>query len=254
MNLRTFNLLALCVLLTTCIAFSQEAGIQFDQANQLYRAGEYQKAVQLYEQVIKNGYQSAALYYNLGNAYFKMNDIPAAIVSYERAKRLAPNDDDIAYNLRLANLRVVDKIEPVPQLFIVRWWNEIVQFYSADQWGIFGIICVWALCLAASSFFLFRSLVIQRLSILAALCFIILTILGFANAVQQRNWEQSTNTAIVFTPTVSVKSAPDEQSTDLFVIHEGLKVELLDVVGNWRKIRLADGKVGWLSSEAIQII
>ena len=233
---------------------AQEVGLQFEQANQYYRTGDYQKAIDLYEQVIKNGYQNPALYYNLGNAYFKVNDIPSAILFFERAKRLAPGDDDISYNLRLANLRVVDKIEPVPQIVFIRWWNSIGQSLSSDGWAVFSIICVWCLMGAGLCFFLFRSLVVQRLSLLAVLIVVVLLVFGIFSMYGQYRAEHSDTNAIIFSPTVSVKSAPDDKSTDLFVVHEGVKVELLDIVGDWRKIRLVDGKVGWLGVQTIKII
>jgi tetratricopeptide (TPR) repeat protein len=246
--------LILLLFLFTQPLFGQEVGVQFEQANQFYRTGEYQKAAQLYEQVMKNGYENPALYYNLGNAYFKINNIPAAILSYERARRLAPGDDDISYNLRLANLRLVDKIEPVPQLIFIRWKNTIIQSFSADGWAVFGIVCVWGALCAGLCFFAFRSLLVQRLALLAVAVTFALMMFGFFGMYQQYQYEQSAAGAIIFSPTVSVKSAPDEKSTDLFVIHEGVKVELLDSVGDWRKIRLADGKVGWISNQTIQII
>ncbi len=245
------------IVIILCFApllYAQEVGLQFEQANEAYRKGDYQKAIGLYQQVIKNGYESSAIYYNLGNAYFKANDIPSSILFYERAKRLAPGDDDIAYNLRLANLRVVDKIEPVPQIIFVRWWNGIEESLSSDGWAVFAIVCLWALVGSGLSFFLFRSFAIRRISLLAAAIFIVLVVFGFFSVYNQYQYEQSVNNGIVFSPTVSVKSAPDDKSTDLFVIHEGVKVELLDVVGTWRKIRLADGKIGWLSQQAVRII
>ena len=119
----------------TVLSFSQEALIQLEQANQFYREGKYEKAVQMYEQVRKNGFESPALYYNLGNAYFKMQNIPASVLNYERARKMSPNDEDINYNLRLANLRVVDKIEPVPRIFFINWWNAVVNLYSSDGWS-----------------------------------------------------------------------------------------------------------------------
>src|SRR5881394_716957 len=111
-------IIGILMMAAACSARAQEAGLLFNQANQLYRKAEYDKAATMYEQIIKNGYESPALYYNLGNARFKLKDVPGSIVNYERARRLAPRDEDIAYNLRLANLRVIDKIEPIPEFFI----------------------------------------------------------------------------------------------------------------------------------------
>ncbi|HEY6190869.1 MAG TPA: tetratricopeptide repeat protein [Bacteroidota bacterium] len=248
-------------LLTACFVFlvvqtglSQEARLEFNQANQLYRDAQYEKAAQLYERVSTNGYESPSLYYNLGNCYFKLHNLPAAILSYERARRLAPRDEDIAYNLRLANLRVVDKIDPLPQLFLLDWWNGFLGLYSSDGWALIVIVCAWGAALAGVAFFLFRSGVIQRIAFAVAAIAVISCAVSVTGLFQQLKKEGRERAAVVFSPSVSVKSAPDNQSTDLFVLHEGVKVELLDAVGDWRQIRLPDGKVGWLAGESIQTI
>ena len=234
--------------------FSQEARIQLSQANQLYREAQYQKAAQLYEQVLKNGYESAALYYNLGNCYFKLENIPAAVLSYERAKRLSPRDEDVSYNLRLANLRVVDKIEPLPQLFFIEWWNGFLTLFSSDGWAIAAIISLWVAGIGGALFLLFRTAIAQRVAFSVALVSVLSCAISGIGVYQQLRGERADRAAIVFSPSVSVKSAPDAQSTDLFVIHEGVKVELTDEVGDWKKVRLADGKIGWLPVEVIQLI
>ncbi len=236
------------------LTFAQEAAIQFEQANQLYRNGEYQKAVQMFEQVIKNGYESPSLYYNLGNAYFKLNNLPASILNYERAKRLSPNDDDINYNLRLANLRVIDKIEPIPRIFIINWWRSFINLFSSNEWSWGVIIFLWVAAVCGAFIFVLRSITYQRLAFVGIIIAFTLIVLSAISMFQRYGSEQKEQHAVVFPQTVSVKSAPDAQSTDLFVLHEGVKVELLDTVGGWWKIRLADGKVGWLPIKSLQII
>lgn len=249
------KLLGLCLLLLSAqLCLAQEARLEFNQANQLYRDAQYDKAARLYEQVLKNGYESPALYYNLGNCYFKLHNLPPAILSYERARRLAPHDDDISYNLRLANLRVVDKIEPVPQLFFVEWWIAFIGLFSSDGWALTVIVCAWCAVIGGALFFIFRSPVAQRIAFAWALVSVICCAACVTGLVQQVKREGNDRAAIVFAPSAPVKSAPDNQSTDLFVLHEGVKVELMDAVGEWKKIRLPDGKVGWLAGEAIQVI
>src|SRR6266571_8467857 len=150
------------VLFCTTLAVAQEEVLQFEQANQSYRNGDYKKAAQLYEKILDNGYESAALYYDLGNCYFKLENIPATILSYERARRLAPHDEDISYNLRLANLRVVDKIDALPRLFFVDWGTALMNMFSSDGWALVEIVSLWCAMLCGVTFFLFRSVVIQR--------------------------------------------------------------------------------------------
>lgn len=246
-----FPLLILCL---TSLAFADEALVQFEQANVLYRTGEYQKAAAAYEHILSNGYEHAALYYNLGNCYFKLKKIPLAIVNYERAKRLAPSDEDIAYNLRLANLRIVDKIEPIPKLFFVEWWQAFVNTMSADHWGTASVILLWTTVVVLMLFFLIRSVALRRMLFLASFLALLFCALSFASMIQRLSFETETTEAIIMAQSISVKSAPDPQSTELFVLHEGVKVELLDTVGEWKKIRLADGKVGWIPLSGIEIV
>jgi tetratricopeptide (TPR) repeat protein len=242
------------VLLFVYPAFADEAALQFDQANQLYRSVDFQKAVSMYEQIVKNGYSSPELYFNMGNAYFKLKNIPASIISYERAKRLAPHDEDISYNLRLANLRVVDKIEPVPTLFLFDWWRSFVNLLPAEGWALACILSIWLLMISWMFFLVVRSFLIRRIAFLLGSLLLAAAVLSVVGGFQQDRIEFSTKDAIVFNPSAPVKSAPDPQSIDLFVIHEGVKVEMLDTVGEWRKIRLADGKIGWISEESLQTI
>ncbi len=247
-------LLVVLTLLVATLTFAQEELLQFEQANQTYRSGDFKKAAQLYEQIQKNGYESPALYYDLGNAYFKINNLPAAILNYERARRLAPNDEDIRYNLRLANLRIVDKIDPIPQFFLIEWWRAILNWFSASSWATTGLICFWAAALMAGLLSVSRSIIVQRMALFIVLVVLLLGSFSMLSAYQRAKAEQNDQSGIVFAPSVSVKSAPDAQSTDLFVLHEGVKVDFLDSVGEWRKIRLADGKIGWLPQESVQTI
>lgn len=246
-----------CVVLLSILCsplFAQEAKLQFEEANQLYRGGEYEKAASMYDRVVKNGYESAALYYNLGNAHFKLKNTPPAILNYERAKRLAPHDEDISYNLRLANLHIVDRIDPLPQLFFIEWWRSLIGSLASSGWSVLAIASLWCAAMCGAVVRLVRSVVVQRIFLGLIAASLLISVLGFTGTVQQYRHEHNDQTAIVFGASVSVKSSPDAQSTDLFVIHEGVKIELLDTVGEWKKIRLGDGKMGWMPVGEIQII
>ncbi len=235
------------------LASSQEANVQFEQANQLYRSGDYQKASQSYEQIVSTGIENTFLYYNLGNSYYKLKEYPSAILNYERAKRLTPNDEEIEHNLHLANLRVVDKIEPVPQLFILEWWKMFVNLFSSDGWGWLAISFLWGSALCGILLLLLRIDILRRVLLLLSTLTLFLSILGFVGMAQRHSIENE-QYAIVFAQSVSIKSAPDAQSTDLFVIHEGVKAQILDTVGEWKKIKLLDGKIGWMQVSGLQII
>jgi len=247
-----YQLLAL--LFAVAMSFADEAGVQFENANQLYRNADYAKAAAMYEQILANGYESPALYFNLGNAYFKEHNIPAAILNYERARRLAPDDDDVLYNIRLANLRVIDKIEPIPRLFFLVWWDRFVNRSSSDGWGVAMVIGLWIAAFAMASLLFLRSDLVRRILLLVALIAFLGGGVSFVASLERDRIETGADNAIVFDQSVPIKSAPDQQSTDLFVLHEGVKVEVLDEVGSWKKIRLADGKVGWIPDNAIKLI
>lgn len=233
---------------------AQEAERNFAEANDLYRKGDHAAAAVLYEKILANGYEGAALYYNLGNARYKSGAIPEAILNYERALRLAPGDDDILHNLQLANLRIVDRIDPIPRLFLVEWWEALLALLPATGWGTLGIVLLWtaAVCLAAAR--LLRAPLPRRLTLVAGTALVLVAAFAFAAGGIRDGRDRTGNAAIVFAATTPVKSAPDAASTDLFVIHGGLKVELLDTVGEWKKIRLADGKVGWLPEGELRVI
>lgn len=157
-----YRLLIIAFLISS-LCFAQEAALQFEKANQLYRDGKHQDAVDMYGQVYSNGFESSDLHYNMGNAYFKLNNIPRSIISYERAKRLSPGDEDILYNLRLANLKVIDKIEPLPELFFVGWWNSLVNIMSSSQWAVLIISLLWIIAIATAGLLLLKRISMQRI-------------------------------------------------------------------------------------------
>ena len=246
-----FGILMVCAIGS---AWSQEAGLLFSEANQLYRNAEYDKAAAAYEQIIKNGYESPALFYNLGNARFKLKDVPGSILSYERAKRLAPRDEDVLYNLQLANLRVIDKIDPIPEFFLTEWWRDFIRSCSSSTWALLAISGLWIAVVTAAVVMVLRTPTVRKILALGTIFLVIGSAVAFTGMNLQSRYQRSEELAIIFTPSISVKSSPDLKSTDLFVLHEGLKVEVLDSYANWKKIRLPDGKVGWIPAQSVEII
>ncbi len=248
------KLTLLIMICLCCVATGSELTNQFEEANHAYQSGNFQKAVLEYEEILKQGYESAELYYNLGNSYYKLNNVPAAILQYERALRAAPWDEDIAHNLSLANLRVSDKIELVPELFFIRWWNGFTGLSSADGWARTGIVSFWISLACASFLFVLRRMSIRRLMAVAAVGALFASLISFTCMIHRIQIRKNSDFAVIFSPTVYAKSAPDEKSTDLFVIHEGVKVQVLDGISDWKKIRLADGKVGWIPAQTFKLI
>ena len=226
----------------------------FEQANQLYLQAKYPDAIAQYEKIVQSGFESGELYFNLGNAYYKSGNIQKAILNYERAKQLLPRDEDVQFNLQLANLQVVDKIDAVPRLFVYRWIDSMLALFSLSTMG-WIVYSFFILTLAAFAFFLYaRTYTQKRLSMFGGLVFsaaLILTMIGYG---VQSYKESNTEFAIVMSDVANIKAAPDSKGNDLFVLHKGLRVQVLDSVNHWRKIRLADGKVGWIPEDDCESI
>lgn len=226
----------------------------FDQANQLYQQEKYQQAIETYLEIINNGYESWQLYYNLGNAYYKTRQFGRAILNYERAQKLNPENEDIRFNLQVANLTVVDKIVEPPQFFISKWLSDLKSL-----WGIqtltFLMIGVYLLTtvLIVLKIFIRRIGSQQVLNILLTPIVIVLLIVTTIFII--RIHENSTaRHAIVLVDKVDVLSSPEEQGTELFSLHEGVKFGVEEIQGEWAKIRLADGKVGWVKRQVFEVI
>jgi hypothetical protein len=231
-----------------------EAETALAKANDFYKNGNYQQAIEEYERLITTGVQATEVYYNLGNAHFKAGNVPAAILNFERAKRLAPNDEDVDFNLGVAQAKITDKIDPAPRLFIVNWWNMTVGFLSAHEWAGIAVVAVWVLFVALGVFFIVSASGVKKALFTTALVCLVLASVTFVFAWRQHRVMVSDRAAIVFAPSVPVKSAPQEDSKDLFLLHEGSKVEILETLGDWQKVRIADGSIGWMRANTVQVI
>ncbi len=226
----------------------------FKTGNRAYNQGLYDSALNVYGQILNQNQESAALYYNCANAYFKNNQLASAILYYEKAKKLSPNDEDIAYNLNIANSMIVDKIEKVPELFYKNWWNYFYNMFSADLWTYISIASWFILIFLVGLFILSKTRKTKKMAFYLGLLFLFGSVATFGLASQKYYYTQSQQEAIIFTPTITVKSSPTLNSVDLFVIHEGTKIQVLDQVDDWVKIKIQDGSIGWLPDEAIQRI
>ncbi|MCU0370255.1 MAG: tetratricopeptide repeat protein [Bacteroidales bacterium] len=237
-------------------AFSQPAGQEsmMERANQSYSSDDYAAAISDYESVIASGYESPALYFNLGNAHFKLNNIPAAILYYEKAMKLDPTDENIRFNLDLANSRITDKIEPLPEFFLKTWWRSARDMLSSDQWAKTGV-AGFILALASIAFFIIsRSVSMRKIAFWTGMTFLVLLTVSILFSISGYHDYSRQSSAIVFSPTVTVKSSPNESSVDLFVIHEGTKVTITDLVEGWSEVRLANGNVGWVKNDTFRRI
>jgi tetratricopeptide (TPR) repeat protein len=224
------------------------------KANKAYSAGAYQQAATLYQQVVSNGFEASELYYNLGNAYFKCNDMPSAILYYEKALKLNPRDEYVKNNIQVANTKITDKILPLPELFYQRWWNALQNLFEMDTWAIILIVNVVLFFIAISFYLISNTMLIRKASFWCGILLFIFSTFSFLFASNRYHTLTRQKEAIIFSPSLTVKSSPDDNSTDLFILHEGTKVSVTDKVGQWREVKIANGSVGWVKAETFREI
>lgn len=223
----------------------------FEEGNAAYNEGDYEQALALYSNVESSGLESAELYYNMGNTYYKIKEYPMSILYYEKALKLAPGDEDIRTNLEIANLAVVDKINVLPQSFIQRWWNGAKTKLSADGWAWVSVAAFALLLLCLFAFLMARQTGLRKTGFFAGLLLFLCLTFSVIFAIENYSDQKRHDEAIIMTPTVNVKSTPSDSSIDLFVLHEGAKVRILDTMKGWNKIRIADGSLGWLQEDTM---
>jgi tetratricopeptide (TPR) repeat protein len=226
----------------------------FETGNQFYAHGNFDQAIEAWQKIANSGFESAELYYNLGNAYYRSGKYTFAVYNYEKSKQLNPDNDDLQHNLELANLQITDKIVPLPEFFVTRKLKSLVAVKSADFWA-WASVYTFILMLSLILFYLFsKNRNIKQISFFTGLLFLVISVTTFVFARKQKENLTSHNSAVIFSPSVFVKSSPDDNATELFSIHEGLKVDILDDSGDWFEIKLADGKIGWLRKDALKRI
>ena len=230
---------------------AQEAEIK--NAETAYASEQYGAAIEIYESLLKNYGASAELYYNLGNSYYKTGRIAQAILNYERALLIKPGDSDIRFNLELARLQT-DKIEPLQEFFLKKWFRAAQNLIGVDAWATVGIagFLLFICCLVL--FFFSKWMYLKKMGFYLGILLFVLVIAANLFGYNQKNELENRRAAIVFSPTVTAKSSPDNSGTDLFLLHEGTKVFIRNTLGDWKEIILEDGHIGWIQKKDIVII
>ncbi len=224
------------------------------QGNDAYNRSHYDTAIAAYNAVLDAGYESATLYYNLGNAYYRQEEYGQSILNYERALRLKPNYRDAKQNLDLVCSKTEDEIAPLPELFIVQWGRSIISWFSPRGWRILLLCLALILGTLLTLFILSNDYRTRRSSLIAGIVILVLIITCSACSVAASIRYNSHNKAIVTSPMVVVKSSPETGSIDKLVLHEGTKVDIQETIGEWHKIHIADGNTGWVEQSEITII
>lgn len=234
------------------IGFSQGTNRdKFYQGTTYFTAGSYSDALRVWNEIYMTGYRSANLDYNIGNAYFKLNNIPLSILFYERAYLLKPADEDINYNLQVARTLTVDRFQEIPQLFFVRWYNFVSLILATNTWAAISII-TFILFLLSLSLYIYSGRHRDKVhGFWIALLFIFISGSSLAFTIRNKSLVYNNHKAIITSPVTNGKSSPDKSGNDLFVLHEGTKVTIDDEVGEWLEIRLSDGNKGWVPSNSL---
>ena len=224
------------------------------QAAAAYAQNDFQKSITLYEQILSNGQEAFEVYYNLGNAYFKLDQIAAAILNYERAAKMNPSDADLQYNLGLANDRTIDRIDMIAVPEFVSAYKSSINAITSDQWAIWSIGSFAFFLVLVIAFLSLGQVWLKRLALVLSLGLLLTTFIFLLFAGQQQSWLNSTREAIIFQPSLEVRSAPNRSGATLFVLHEGTKVRIEEKVADWVRIRIGDGNTGWVQQEAMEAI
>jgi len=230
--------------------YSQSFGSEqaFEKGNKQYINENYSLAISIYDSILRTGLESSELYYNLGNCHYKTNDWANAIWHYEKSLQLN-NNEKIIHNFELAKLKIIDRIEPLPQLFYKKWWSNLTQTLSTKVWQIltlFSISFIFILQLL-SQFSSLKSKLITKIFSTITIIVLLITQTSYHNNFTKKE-------AIIFSEAITVNSAPTINSTNLFILHAGSKVEIIDSIGDWINIKIANGNSGWIKNQAIKYL
>ena len=251
-------MLALLLLIMPFAAHAQQDAYVdslWNAANAAYAEGRWDAAASGYEMISDMGLESAALYCNTGNAYAKSGNVPMAILYYERALKADPSYEDAVYNLALMNSRIQDRIDPVPEFFFTKWLKDISYIMASDAWAVTALVLLGLTLAMFLLFLLAPSVAGRRTGFFTGVVLLVFMCFALGFSVSQKKEYMDADKAIVMRPVVSVKSSPSaEASKDLFILHEGTKVTVLDQVGAWNNISLADGRQGWLPASDMERI
>lgn len=242
-----------CTLLAISSAFAQEINTKA-MADSAYLHGDYAQAIELYESLLTDG-ESDELYYNLGNAYYKSDEIAKAILNYERALLVNPGFGDAKANLKIARSKTIDQEMEQPEIFFIAWIKDVMHVFSMNVWATGAIIAFAILVVSLGLFFFSKVVLWKKIGFFTGLVSLLFTLIFNIFAASLKSELTHRNKAIVLTPSITVRSTPSDNGTSLFILHEGHKVEIKDdSMRDWKEITIENDKVGWVPAESIELI
>ena len=228
---------------------------KFTKANNLYNDSKYEKSIEVYFEILDSGVHSSELYYNLGNSFYKLNDIPNSILFYEKSLKLNPTDKDIINNLKMVNNAIIDDIAKIPEPFFDNQLNKISNNLSYSNWGFISLIISFLFLLLFIFYFFSKEPIVKRTSF--TLLLVLLFLIGITTKISLHAYEKNhlEKYAIIFSSKIEIKSEPNERSENLLILHMGTKVKIIDSFNDeWVKIKLVNGQEGWINNNEIKII
>ena len=248
--------ISICLMVGCSIFFinNLKAATPFEVGNEAYAKKDYQSAISNYEAILQTGEYSSDLYYNLGNAYFKNGNLGKAILNFERANKNSPNDKDILHNLNHARVSTVDEIEPLPPFFVSSFFGGIRDLFFSIGWAIFSLLFLWIGLGILIAQLLQKLNGNQRILKIASISSLVLAGFGILFGLARKSHEINFKEAIILEKQIDFKSAPEDNSENIMKLHEGTKVEILDKIDNYHKVKLADGDEGWINEKVLEMI
>ena len=223
------------------------------KADDAYSKGKYLDAIESYEAALKKG-KSANLYYNLGNAYYRTDNVTRAIINYEKARLLAPGDDDIIHNLEVARSKTIDNIQPGEKIFFKVWYENIKTSMGIDTWATLSLVSLVVALLLFLVYLFVKNMMLRKVAFYLSVALVIVFILGNVFASQLKDYTINSKCAVIVSPTATAKKTPTEQGADACILHEGTRGDVIDALKGWYEIRLADGTEGWISEKDVEVI
>ena len=236
-------------LLITQVFFAQSG---FETGNALYKKGQYEQAIDAYNTVLGSKMQSAELYYNIANCYYKLNKVAPAIYNYEKALILSPNNTDVINNLKFAQKRTVDEVKVIPKVGFEKLLRDFTAIYNYDKWAWLTITFSVLFLLSFIGYYFSAASVLKRVFFVSMFLMLVFVLISVSAAMFEKNYAVNERPAIVFADRTEVKSEPRNKGNKVIDLHEGTKVYVKKVEGRWKKVQLTDGTIGWIESEAIR--